>query len=88
MSSEKDLPRIQDELKNELTAENHHLRKTETNEKVVLPDKCQIEAEKTHQKFIEGIETFNAESLKSVKTEEKVVLPTKQDIENEKKGNQ
>ncbi|KAL7060459.1 hypothetical protein AAHC03_09280 [Spirometra sp. Aus1] len=59
------------------------LKHVKTEEKVVLPDKKDIEKEKTEVSLRQEIE--QGKDLKHVQTQEKTVLPTKQDIEAEKK---
>ncbi|KAH9419437.1 thymosin beta cib [Dermatophagoides pteronyssinus] len=83
--TKEELPRIDDCLKNELVGE-HKLKHTETQEKVVLPSKTEIEQEKGQQQLLKSIETFEAEKLHHAKTEEKNPLPTKEVIEAEKKA--
>ncbi|XP_014665778.1 PREDICTED: uncharacterized protein LOC106807827 [Priapulus caudatus] len=57
-----------------------------TAEMSVLPDASAIEAERSHDKFIKGIEHFDAKQLKQVETQEKNQLPTKEVIEQERKA--
>ncbi len=47
-------------------------------------DGAAIRAEAEHNKFKEGIETFNKEQLSHAPTVEKNTLPTKETIEQEK----
>jgi len=82
--SKEELPKIAVDLKSEIENE-HKLKPAETEEKVVLPSKEEIEQEKTHQELVKGIESFNPDaSLKHAETQEKNPLPTKEIIEQEK----
>lgn len=47
-------------------------------EKVVLPSKEDIETEKKHIEFVNGVEGFDKNKLKRTVTNEKVVLPDKE----------
>uniref|UniRef100_A0A1I7YX26 Beta-casein n=1 Tax=Steinernema glaseri TaxID=37863 RepID=A0A1I7YX26_9BILA len=60
------------------------LKRTDTEEKQVLPSCEDVALERQHEEFKQGIESFHAEQLRTVKTEEKVVLPSKEDIVKEK----
>ena len=51
--AKKEMPRIQDALKGELLKE-HSLKKTEANEKNVLPSAEDVKQEKTHQNMLSG----------------------------------
>ena len=51
--TKKEMPRIQDALKGELLKE-HSLKKTEANEKNVLPSAEDVKQEKTHQNMLSG----------------------------------
>jgi hypothetical protein len=51
--SVKDLPKIADSLKGELMQE-HALKPTEANEKIVLPSAEDLKMEKTHQNILSG----------------------------------
>ena len=51
--SVKDLPKIADSLKGELMQE-HALKHTEANEKIVLPSAEDLKMEKTHQNILSG----------------------------------
>lgn len=83
--SSQELPKVPAEIKDELANFNaEKLKATETQEKVVLPSKEDIEAEKGHNQMVEGIQNFDPAQLKHTETQEKVVLPTKEVIEQEK----
>ena len=86
MSSEDSLPKpaaaIADELVN---FSQEKLKATQTQEKVVLPSKEDIEAEKGHNEMVDSIQKFDSKSLKHTETQEKNVLPTAEVIEQEKK---
>ncbi|XP_075736695.1 thymosin beta cib isoform X3 [Rhipicephalus microplus] len=78
-------PRVADEIQQELASFNaSSLKHTETQEKVLLPSKEDIESEKEHKQMIEGIETFDPSKLKHAETSVKNPLPTKEVIEQEK----
>jgi len=77
----KDLPKISNPLAKELL-ESHHLRHTETEEKVVLPTPEQIAREKTEQSLLSEI--TESVALKKTETNEKNVLPTAEEILLEK----
>ncbi|OQR76494.1 hypothetical protein BIW11_07750 [Tropilaelaps mercedesae] len=64
------------------------LRPTVTKEKVYVPTKEDIEAEKGHNQMVSGIQNFDASLLKHTETQEKNVLPTAEMIAEEKKGDQ
>jgi len=82
--SKEELPKIAVDLKSEIEKE-HELKPAETEEKVVLPSKEEIQQERTHQELVKGIESFNPDaSLKHAETQEKNPLPTKEIIEQEK----
>merc|ERR1712013_810369 len=49
---------------------SNSLKPTETKEKVVLPGKEEIKAEKTIQGVLQGVEGFAKDSLKDVRTRE------------------
>ncbi|CAG2101802.1 unnamed protein product [Medioppia subpectinata] len=84
MSSPKDLPKpLTNPLAAELTAE-HQLKKTQTEEKVVLPSAEEIASEKSQQRLFQSIEAFDEKCLKKQETVEKQVLPTAEDIKAEK----
>ena len=51
--SVKDLPKIAESLKGELMQE-HALKPTEANEKIVLPSAEDLKMEKTHQNILSG----------------------------------
>jgi len=85
MSSPKaqDLPKpLTNPLKTELLTE-HQLRSVQTEEKVVLPSKEEIESEKSQQRLRKSIESFDEKTLKATETLEKQVLPTADDIKAE-----
>jgi len=90
MSSEtplKDLPKVDATLKGQLEGFSAgDLKKTETEEKIHLPNKEDIEEEKGQQALRQGIEGFDHGALKKAETEEKNTLPTKEMIEEEKKA--
>ena len=56
--SVKDLPKIADSLKGELMQE-HALKHTEANEKIVLPSAEDLKMEKTHQNILSGKGKYN-----------------------------
>jgi len=65
----KDLPTIDNGIKEELE-KDHQLKKTSVTEKQVLPSADDIKAEKTHQGIMQGVETFSPNNLKETKTRE------------------
>merc|ERR1712223_108721 len=65
----KDLPTIDNGIKEELV-KDHQLKKTSVTEKQVLPSADDIKAEKTHQGIMQGVETFSPNNLKETKTRE------------------
>merc|ERR1712142_954112 len=85
----KDLPKVDSTLKGELEKfSSSNLKKTETEEKVHLPNAEDMAAEKQLQAHQQAIEGFNTSQLKHAETKEKVVLPAKEDIESEKNQQQ
>merc|ERR1711872_635006 len=81
----KDLPKVDSTLKGELEKfSSSNLKKTETEEKVHLPNAEDMAAEKQLQAHQQAIEGFNTSQLKHAETKEKVVLPAKEDILLEK----
>jgi hypothetical protein len=64
--------------------DTNKLKHTETQEKIILPDKEAIATEKVQQNLIEGIEGFDQKKLKHAETQEKNPLPTKEVIDQEK----
>merc|ERR1712168_889907 len=88
MSSEtalKDLPKVDPTLKGQLEGFSaQKLKKTETEEKIHLPNKEDVEQEKQAQAHLQAVEGFNTSQLKHADTKEKFVLPAKEDIETEK----
>jgi len=81
----KDLPKVDPSLKGQLEGFTpDKLKKTDTEEKTVLPSKEDIEKEKGQQALFQGIEGFNSANLKKTETQEKNPLPTKEVIEQEK----
>merc|ERR1712193_427908 len=81
----KDLPKVDSTLKGELEKfSSSNLKKTETEEKVHLPNAEDMAAEKQLQAHQQAIEGFNTSQLKHAETKEKVVLPAKEDIETER----
>ncbi|KPL97739.1 hypothetical protein NH340_JMT05402 [Sarcoptes scabiei] len=83
--TKEELPKIAECLKSELVGE-HKLKHAETQEKVVLPSKVEIEQEKGQQELLKSIEEFQPEQLHHTSTEIKNPLPTKEEIEAEKKA--
>ena len=83
--TKEELPRIADTLKSELEGQIK-LKHTETQEKVVLPTKTDLEQEKGQQNLLKSIEAFSPEKLHHTDTEEKNPLPTKEVIEAEKQA--
>uniref|UniRef100_A0A0K8RJY2 Putative ciboulot n=1 Tax=Ixodes ricinus TaxID=34613 RepID=A0A0K8RJY2_IXORI len=78
--SKENLPKVADEIQQELFSfKASNLKHAETQEKVTLPSKEDIESEKEHKQMIEGIETFDPSKLKHAETLEKNPLPTKED---------
>eukprot|EP00095_Tigriopus_kingsejongensis_P010086 snap_masked-scaffold774_size99688-processed-gene-0.3 protein:Tk10086 transcript:snap_masked-scaffold774_size99688-processed-gene-0.3-mRNA-1 annotation:"ib isoform4" len=69
MSAVKDLPKLQDNIKDEILSP-HKLKETHVNEKNVLPSAEDVKQEKTHQSLIQGVETFQSDKLHHVKTRE------------------
>jgi len=67
--------------------EKSSLSRTDTVEKIILPDAGAIKAEKNEQKHRAGIENFYKGDLRKSQTVEKNPLPTKEDIEAEKQAN-
>jgi len=84
--TKEELPKIASTLKNELVAE-HNLKHADTQEKVVLPSKEEIDLERGQQQLRNSIESFEACNLKHAQTQEKNPLPTKEVIEQEKATN-
>lgn len=81
----KDLPKVDPTLKGQLEGFTpDKLKKTDTEEKTILPSKEDIEKEKGQQALFQGIEGFNQSNLKKTETQEKNPLPTKEIIEQEK----
>ena len=75
----KNLPKVSVDLKSELEGFNQHcMKKATTAEKNVLPSAKDVEAEKTQQTLIAGIEAFDATRLKHTETQEKNPLPDKE----------
>lgn len=83
MSSPKDLPKIEANLKSELESA-HNLKPTDTREKVLLPSSEQIQREKDEKNLLSSIESFENKNLKKTEVIEKNPLPTKEIIEQEK----
>ncbi|XP_075736693.1 thymosin beta cib isoform X2 [Rhipicephalus microplus] len=82
-------PRVADEIQQELASFNaSSLKHTETQEKVLLPSKEDVQQEKIHNSLLEGVEQFEKTSMKHAHTQEKVCLPKKEDIESEKEHKQ
>lgn len=78
-------PKVADEIQQELASFNaSSLKHTETQEKVTLPSKEDIESEKEHKQMIQGIESFDPSKLKHAETSVKNPLPTKEVIDQEK----
>lgn len=65
--TKKDLPKLETSLQNEISSP-HHLKHTETAEKVSLPTAEDVKQEKTHQALVEGVE--KGVELHHVKTRE------------------
>jgi hypothetical protein len=83
--TKEELPKIADQLKSELESE-HKLKHADTQEKLVLPSKEEINAEKGQKELLKSIETFDKnENLNPTEVHEKNPLPTKEVIEQEKK---
>lgn len=83
-----ELPKLPTELNSDVQQYSlpqlHHV---EVQEKIVLPTKEDMEAEKAHEQFKEAVEKFDkGKVLRQVSTEEKQVLPTQEDIAHEKLG--
>jgi hypothetical protein len=84
--TKEELPKIADKLKSELESE-HKLKHTDTQEKLVLPSKEEINAEKGQKELLKSIETFDKnENLNPTEVHEKNPLPTKEVIEQEKQN--
>ncbi|KAH9373485.1 hypothetical protein HPB48_009530 [Haemaphysalis longicornis] len=82
-------PKVADEIQQELASFNaSSLKHTETQEKVTLPSKEDVQQEKIHNSLLEGVEQFEKTSMKHAHTQEKVCLPKKEDIESEKEHKQ
>jgi len=62
------------------------LRPTVTKEKIYVPTREDIEAEKGHNQMVSGIQNFDASQLKRTETAEKNVLPTAEMIQEEKQA--
>jgi len=78
---------VQQELVNGITGfSKAKLRPTVTKEKIYVPTKEDIEAEKGHNQMVSGIQNFDPAQLKHAETQEKNPLPTKETIEQEKSG--
>jgi len=73
------LPRLANPLARELQQE-HQLRKTETEEKIVLPTKEEIESERKEKSLLSEIESFSPTVLQKADTREKNPLPTKEEL--------
>ncbi|XP_042865184.1 uncharacterized protein LOC122248830 isoform X13 [Penaeus japonicus] len=81
----KDLPKVDPTLKGQLEGFSAvNLKKIETEEKIHLPNKEDIETERTHQSLFQGVTGFDKTSMRHAETQEKVTLPAKEDIETEK----
>ncbi|KAF0311058.1 Thymosin beta [Amphibalanus amphitrite] len=81
----KDLPKVAPNVKSELEGFTpDKLKHTETQEKVVLPTKEDVEQEKQHNALLEGVEKFDAERLKKTETQEKNRLPSPDDVQQER----
>jgi hypothetical protein len=84
------LPKLPSALKDEVVSAaaadspTRNLKHVETHEKNVLPTKEDLEQEKQHEAFKEGIEKFETQQLRHVDVKEKEVLPTSEDIAKEK----
>ncbi|KAJ6221090.1 hypothetical protein RDWZM_006902 [Blomia tropicalis] len=74
--NKEDLPRIADALKTELVGEKK-LKHIETEEKIVLPSKSEIEQEKGQQQLLKSIETFSPDQLHHANTEERIFFQLK-----------
>ncbi|KAH8025737.1 hypothetical protein HPB51_011068 [Rhipicephalus microplus] len=73
---------VADEIQQELASFNaSSLKHTETQEKVLLPSKEDVQQEKIHNSLLEGVEQFEKTSMKHAHTQEKVCLPKKEGIE-------
>ncbi|KAK8775286.1 hypothetical protein V5799_031379 [Amblyomma americanum] len=72
-------PKVADEIQQELASFNAaSLKHTETQEKVTLPSKEDVQQEKIHNSLLEGVEQFEKTSMKHAQTQEKVCLPKKE----------
>jgi hypothetical protein len=65
----KDLPKLDDTIKGELT-KDIQLKHIEVHEKVVLPSAEDLKQEKVHEGLLKGVETFSPDHLKPTKTRE------------------
>ncbi|KAG7160122.1 Thymosin beta-like 1 [Homarus americanus] len=73
----KDLPKVDTALKGQLEAFTpDKLKKIDTEEKVTLPTKDDVEQEKQHLELVDNIKQFRSDKLKRTSTSEKIVLPT------------
>ncbi|KAG0424881.1 hypothetical protein HPB47_027915 [Ixodes persulcatus] len=87
--SKENLPKVADEIQQELFSfKASNLKHAETQEKVTLPSKEDVQQEKMHNSLLEGVEQFEKTSMKHVQTQENVCLPKKEDIESEKEHKQ
>ncbi|XP_064481410.1 thymosin beta-like isoform X2 [Ornithodoros turicata] len=87
--SKESLPKVANEIQQELTNfKQVTLKHTETQEKVVLPSKEDVQQEKIHNTLLHGVEHFEKQNLNHAETQEKVCLPNQQDIESEKEHKQ
>lgn len=62
------------------------MRHAETQEKVALPAKEDIQTEKTHQSIFQGVTGFDKSQMRHAETEEKVALPAKEGIRVRPRG--
>ena len=87
MSSPKkeELPKLANPLAKELTKE-HVLSHVETEEKIVLPTKEQLESERKEKSLLSEIESFSPAGLQHADTLEKNPLPTKEELLAEKQN--
>uniref|UniRef100_A0A1W7R9F0 Thymosin beta-4 n=1 Tax=Hadrurus spadix TaxID=141984 RepID=A0A1W7R9F0_9SCOR len=83
--TKEDLPKVPDAMKSELSKfDPSKMKHAQTNEKISLPSKEEIEQEKGQKKLLQGIEDFDPTKLKHTQTQEKNPLPTKEVIDQEK----
>merc|ERR1712042_37033 len=81
----KDLPKVDSTLKGELEKfPSSNLKKTETEEKVYLPNAEEVQQAKQEQDHLNGIRGASPNKLKRTSTKEKLVLPTAEDMAAEK----